>query len=330
MPLQRPTYHDVVEARNFIQNYLPKTPLVYVWSLSQMLGCNYYIKCENFQPVGAFKVRGGVYLVGTLSDDEKRVGVISASTGNHGQSLAFAGRLFGVRVVIYAQQKDVNPMKLQAMRNLGAEVRLHGKDFDEAREKAEQIAQQEGFRYVHPANEPKLIAGVGTMGLEIFEDLPDVDVIIVPIGGGSSACGNGIVAKHINPKVQIIGCQSERAPAVWHAWKEHHLKPYPKMETEHEGLATRVPFELTTSILWDVLDDFILLSDEEINDAICLLSQHAKVVAEGAGAASLAAAIKLKERLRGKKVVGIVSGGNIPMERYAAVLSGRISRKFSE
>ncbi|MFA4029490.1 MAG: hypothetical protein GDYSWBUE_000488 [Candidatus Fervidibacterota bacterium] len=330
MPLQRPTYHDVVEARNFIQNYLPKTPLVYVWSLSQMLGCNYYIKCENFQPVGAFKVRGGVYLVGTLSDDEKRVGVISASTGNHGQSLAFAGRLFGVRVVIYAPQKDVNPMKLQAMRNLGAEVRLHGKDFDEAREKAEQIAQQEGFRYVHPANEPKLIAGVGTMGLEIFEDLPDVDVIIVPIGGGSSACGNGIVAKHINPKVQIIGCQSERAPAVWHAWKEHHLKPYPKMETEHEGLATRVPFELTTSILWDVLDDFILLSDEEINDAICLLSQHAKVVAEGAGAASLAAAIKLKERLRGKKVVGIVSGGNIPMERYAAVLSGRISRKFSE
>ncbi len=330
MPLQRPTYHDVVEARNFIQNYLPKTPLVYVWSLSQMLGCNYYIKCENFQPVGAFKVRGGVYLVGTLSDDEKRVGVISASTGNHGQSLAFAGRLFGVRVVIYAPQKDVNPMKLQAMRNLGAEVRLHGKDFDEAREKAEQIAQQEGFRYVHPANEPKLIAGVGTMGLEIFEDLPDVDVIIVPIGGGSSACGNGIVAKHINPKVQIIGCQSERAPAVWHAWKERHLKPYPKMETEHEGLATRVPFELTTSILWDVLDDFILLSDEEINDAICLLSQHAKVVAEGAGAASLAAAIKLKERLRGKKVVGIVSGGNIPMERYAAVLSGRISRKFSE
>ncbi len=330
MPLQRPTYHDVVEARNFIQNYLPKTPLVYVWSLSQMLGCNYYIKCENFQPVGAFKVRGGVYLVGTLSDDEKRVGVISASTGNHGQSLAFAGRLFGVRVVIYAPQKDVNPMKLQAMRNLGAEVRLHGKDFDEAREKAEQIAQQEGFRYVHPANEPKLIAGVGTMGLEIFEDLPDVDAIIVPIGGGSSACGNGIVAKHINPKVQIIGCQSERAPAVWHAWKEHHLKPYPKMETEHEGLATRVPFELTTSILWDVLDDFILLSDEEINDAICLLSQHAKVVAEGAGAASLAAAIKLKERLRGKKVVGIVSGGNIPMERYAAVLSGRISRKFSE
>ncbi|MCS7253410.1 MAG: threonine/serine dehydratase [Armatimonadota bacterium] len=323
MPLQRPTYDDIVAARNFIRNYLPKTPLVHVWSLSQMLGCHYHIKCENFQPVGAFKVRGGVYLVGTLSDEEKRIGVISASTGNHGQSLAFAGMLFGVRVVIYAPKKDVNPMKLQAMHNLGAEVRLHGKDFDEAREKAEQVAREEGFRYVHPANEPKLIAGVGTMGLEIFEDLPDVEVIIVPIGAGSSACGNGIVAKHINPRVKIIGCQSERAPAVWYAWKERHLKPYHKMETEHEGLATRVPFELTTSILWDVLDDFILLSDEEISDAIRLLAQHAKVVAEGAGAASLAAAIKLKEHLFGKKVVGIVSGGNIPLERYAAVLGGR-------
>lgn len=319
--MNRPTFDDIVAARNFVRNYLPKTPLVPVWSLSQMLGCHYHVKCENFQPVGAFKVRGGVYLVGTLSENEKRIGVISASTGNHGQSLAFAGKLFGVRVVIYAPQKDANPLKLQAMRDLGAEVRLHGRDFDEAREEAERVARQEGFRYVHPANEPKLIAGVGTIGLEIFEDLPDVEVIIVPVGAGSSACGNGIVAKHLNPKVKIIGCQSEKAPAIWHAWKGHHLKPYPTMETEHEGLATRVPFELTTSILWDVLDDFILLSDEEINDAIRLLARHAKLVAEGAGAASLAAAIKLKGHLQGKKVVGIVSGGNIPMERYAAMLS---------
>ncbi|MBI4530376.1 MAG: pyridoxal-phosphate dependent enzyme, partial [Candidatus Latescibacteria bacterium] len=180
-----------------------------------------------------------------------------------------------------------------------------------------------GYRYVHSANEPHLIAGVGTMGLEVFEDLPDVDILIIPVGAGSGACGSGIVAKHLNPNVRVIGVQSERAPAVWHAWKGRHLKPYPTMTTEHEGLATRVPFELTTMILWDVLDDFVLLSDAEINGAIRLLAQHAKIVAEGAGAASLAAAVRLAEHLHGKKVVGIVSGGNIPIERYATLLSSQ-------
>jgi threonine dehydratase len=320
MKVIRPTFDDVVAARSLISRYLPRTPFVKVWSLSRMLGCEYYAKCENFQPVGAFKVRGGVNLVGRLSDDERRVGVISASTGNHGQSLAFAGGLFGVRVVIYAPAENVNPLKIQAMRDLGAEVRLHGRDFDEAREEVERVGRQEGYRYVHSANEPHLIAGVGTVGLEIFEDLPDVDVLIVPVGAGSGACGVGIVARHLNPSVRVIGVQSEQAPAVWHAWKGRHLRPYPTMATEHEGLATRVPFELTTTILWDVLDDFVLLSDEEINEAIQLLAQHVKIVAEGAGAASLAAAIRLRKHLHGKKVVGIVSGGNIPLERYAYLL----------
>ncbi len=315
--LNRPTFEDIVEAHRFISPYLPATPLVHTWRLSQILLCDYYCKCENLQPVGAFKVRGGVYLVGTLSDEEKRVGVISASTGNHGQSLAFAGHLFGVRVVIYSPAENANPVKLQAMRDLGAEVRLHGRDFDEAREEVERIAEMEGFRYVHSANEPKLIAGVGTMGLEIFEDLPDVDVILVPVGAGSGACGNGIVARHLNPGTRVIGVQSEAAPAIRHAWKGRHLKPYPTMATRHEGLATRVPFELTTTILWDVLDDFVLVSDEEINEAIYLLARDAKLVVEGAGAAPLAAAIKLRKELRGQRVIGIVSGGNISIEDFS-------------
>jgi threonine dehydratase len=158
------------------------------------------------------------------------------------------------------------------------------------------------------------------MGLEIFEDLPDVDVIIAPAGGGSCAAGNCIVAHELNPNVRVIAVQSEAAPAMWHAWRNHTLEPYPTMKTEHEGLATRVPFELTNEILWELLSDFALVTDAEINDAIRLLAKHAKQVAEGGGAAPLAAAIKLRDKLRGKKVVGILSGGNLPLQRFAALI----------
>jgi threonine dehydratase len=316
-----PDFDDILAAREFIAQYLPKTPLVRGAKLSERLGCDYYVKLENLQPTGAFKVRGGVNLVGTVSEQERRAGLVSASTGNHGQSIAYAGRLFGARVIIYAPIENVNDSKMQAMRDLGAEVRLHGRDFDEARLEAERVAQVEGYRYVHSANEPKLIAGVGTIGVEIFEDLPDVDVIIAPAGGGSCASGNSIVARQINPRARVIAVQSEAAPAMWHAWKNRALDPYPTMKTEHEGLATRVPFELTNKILWDLLDDFVLVTDEEINDAIRLLARDAKQVAEGAGAAALAAAIKLGDQLKGKKVVGILTGGNIPLERFAAVMA---------
>ena len=319
--MNAPTFDDILTARQFIAPHLPKTPLVRVDKLSEELGCDYYVKLENLQPTGAFKVRGGVNLVGTAPDQERQAGLVSASTGNHGQSIAYAGRLFGTRVIIYAPSQNINERKMQAMRDLGAEVRLHGRDFDEARLEAERAAESEGCRFVHSANEPRLIAGVGTIGLEIFEDLPDVDVIIAPAGGGSCASGNSIVANHENPKVRVIAVQSKSAPAMWHAWKNRRLDPYPTMETEHEGLATRVPFELTNRILWELLADFVLVTDEEINGAIRLLAIHAKQVAEGAGAASLAAAIKLRDQLRGKKVVGIVTGGNIAPERLATMLA---------
>ena len=319
--MRTPTFDDVVAARNFISTYLPKTPLVGITGISEELGCEYFAKLENLQPVGAFKVRGGVNLVGTADTKDRERGLVSASTGNHGQSIAFAGRIFHTRVVIYAPAENVNPLKLEAMRNLGAEVRLHGRDFDEARIETERAARAEGFRYVHSANEPQLIAGVGTIGLEIFEDLRDVDVIIAPAGGGSCAAGNCIVAKELNPQVKVIAVQSEAAPAMWHAWRNHSLEAFPTMNTRHEGLATRVPFELTNRILWKHLDDFVFVSDDEIDNAIRLLATNGKQVVEGAGAASLAAAIKLREELHGKKVVGVVTGGNIPPATFASILS---------
>jgi threonine dehydratase len=224
-------------------------------------------------------------------------------------------------VIVYAPAENVNESKIQAMRDLGAEVRLHGRDFDEARVECERCASEHGYRYVHSANEPALISGVGTTGLEIFEDLQDVDVIIVAAGGGSCASGNCIVAAGLNPLVRVIAVQSEGAPAMWHAWRNRSLEPYPTMNTIHEGLASRVPFELTNTILWELLSDFVLASDEEINEAIKILARDAKQVVEGAGAASLAAAVKLQKQLQGKKVAGIVSGGNIPTNRFAALLS---------
>ena len=315
-----PTFADVEAARKFVVQYLAPTPLVHCWSLSQQLGCDYYAKCENLQPVGAFKVRGGINLVGQLDAESRERGIISASTGNHGQSLAFAGQLFGVRVVIYGPEQNSNPVKVAAMRALGAEVRLYGRDFDEAREEVERVGRSEGLRYVHSANEPLLIAGVGTMGLEIFDALPAVDAVIVPVGGGSGACGNALVARHINPDMQIIGVQAAGAPACYRAWRERRVGLEAPMETRHEGLATRVAFELTTRMMWDLVDRFELVSDEEIDAALGLLAREAKLVAEGAGAAALAAVLKIKDELEGKKVVGILSGGNVPAERLAALL----------
>lgn len=319
--MQAPTYADILAAREFISAYLPKTPLVRSHKLSEALGCDYYLKLENLQPVGAFKVRGGVNLVGHAAREGHNETIVTASTGNHGQSIGYAGRLFDTRVIVYAPAENVNQAKLQAMRELGAEVRLHGRDFDEARLETERVANAEGFRYVHSADEPLLISGVGTIGLEIFEDLPDVDVIIAPAGGGSCASGNCIVARERNPNVKVIAVQSEAAPAMWHAWRNRNLDPYPRMKTEHEGLATRVPFELPSQILWQLLCDFVLVSDEQINDAVRILARDAKQLVEGAGAASLAAAFKLRDQLSGKKVVGIVSGGNLPLTRFAQLLA---------
>lgn len=321
-----PTFEDIVSARKFIAKYLPKTPLVRIPKISEALECDYYAKLESLQPTGAFKVRGGVNLVGndlSVRGTNERATLITASTGNHGQSIAYAGRLFGARVIIYAPAENVNEAKMQSMRDLGAEVRLHGRDFDDARLEMERVATEAGYRYVHSANEPLLIAGVGTIGLEIFEDLPDVDIIIAPAGGGSCAAGNCIVARELNPKVRVLATQSEAAPALWHAFRKRSLDPYPTMATVHEGLATRVPFELTNKVLWNLLADFILVTDAEINEAIRILARDAKQVAEGAGAASLAAAIKFSggpAGLRGKKVAGILTGGNIPSERLARVV----------
>lgn len=324
--LEPPTLADIRKAARTIAPHLPPTPLVRSPGLSELLGCDYWIKCENLQPVGAFKVRGGVNLAANLSAEEREAGLVAASTGNHGQSVAWAGRLFGIRVIIYAPAENSNPLKVAAMERFGAEVRLEGRDFDEAREACEAEVEREGLRYVHSANEPLHVAGVGTVALEVVDALPELDVMLVPVGGGSGAAGDGVVFRELRPDAELIGVQSASAPAAQVAWREGHLRPHRRMETPHEGLATRVPFELTMGILRETLSDFVVVEDAAIDRAVRLLAEHGRLVAEGAGAASLAGAFALKERLEGRTVVGVLSGGNIPPQRLARVLAGEDDR----
>ena len=311
---------EIVRARSVIYRYLKPTPLIHYGPLSEVTGFQTYIKHENHNPTGAFKVRGGLNLLASLPQGKKERGVITATRGNHGQSVAMASQIFGIPCTILVPHGN-NPEKNRAMQGFGAELVEYGRDFDEARQKAEEIREERGLRYVDPGNEPLLINGVGTYSLEIFEELPDVDVIIAPIGGGSGACGAITVARALNPKVRVIGVQAERAPSIYLSWKEGRIIETESADTFADGLATRVPFEMTFNILRDGISDIVTASEEEIKAGIRLLLETTHNLAEGAGAAPLAAGLKMRDQLRGKKVVMILSGGNIDLATLKWVLT---------
>ena len=305
-----PTLADVYAARKRIAPVLRPSALLRHPLLADSLGCDVRVKHENHNPTGAFKVRGGLNLVGSLSEPERRRGIITASTGNHGQSIAFACQREQVRCAVYVPRGN-NPEKNAAMRAFGAEVVEHGGDFDEAREEVERVAAVEGRRYVHSANEPLLIAGVATYALEIFEELPQADVILVPIGGGSGAAGLTLVRDALGLPAKIIGVQAERADAFARSWRGTDRVVGTSAATFAEGMATRVTFDLPFGILKRSLDDIVTLTEEELADGVRLALSATHNLAEGAGAAPLAAARKLEGPLRGKTVVCVMSGGNM-------------------
>jgi threonine dehydratase len=307
--VQIPTLNDVLAARTRVRRILQPTPLLSHPLLYAESGLDLYVKHENHNPTCSFKIRGGVNLVAGLSTSERR-GVMSASTGNHGQSIAFASRLESVPCTIVVPRGN-NPDKNASMRAMGAEVLEVGRDFDEAREYVERTSVERGLRYVHSANEPMLIAGVATYSLEVFETLPDVDVIIVPIGGGSGACGCCLVRTALGSRARVIGVQAERADAFARSWRTHQRTTAASADTFAEGMATRVTFDLTFGILERELDDIVTLGEEELAEGVRVALRATHNLAEGAGAAPLAAALKLRDRLAGKKVVCVMSGGNI-------------------
>lgn len=318
-PSTLPNFHDVLRARARIAPYLPRTLLIHYPALDELLGATVYVKHENTQPVGAFKVRGGLNFMAQLAPEERKRGVITASTGNHALSIAYAAHVFGVPAQVVMPQ-GANPNKVAAVRALGTEVILTGENFDAARAHAEHLAGQHGSRYVSPVD-PQLIAGVATETLEMLEDQPDLTAIFVPVGSGTGAVGACIVAETVSPGLAVIAVQSQAAPAAQHSWRDGVVRSAP-VRTFAEGVATGVGFEFTQQRLRTSLRDFLLVSDEEIRCAMRLLVTHAHTLAEGAGAASLAAAMQQRDRFRGQKVGVVLSGGNVEVEHLRRALGG--------
>jgi threonine dehydratase len=317
--MEPPSFQDLVDARPRVYAHMRPSPLLRHPLLDQWLGKPTWVKHENHNPTGAFKVRGGFNLVAQLTEDERRRGVISASTGNHGQSIALASRANGVRCRIGVPEGN-NPDKNAAMAALGAEVVEHGRDFDDAREYVESIAVAEGWRYVHSANEPHLIAGVGTLALEIFDERSDVDYIFTPIGGGSGACGCGIARTGLGRRTKVIGVQAEGAPAFARSWRGATRVATDEVNTFAEGVATRMTYDLTFEILRRELDDVVTLSEAELVDGLRAAISFTHNLAEGAGAASLAAARKYPTP-DGATVVCVMTGGNADARTLRRVLT---------
>jgi threonine dehydratase len=318
--LAPPSLGDVYRARRVVERHLPRTPLVRSEWLSDELDADVYLKREDTLPTGAFKVRGGITLCSRLSPEFRDRGLIAASTGNHGQSIAYAGREFDVPVTI-AVPADPNPDKVAAMERLGATVHAEGRDYDEAREWAERQARERGCRYVHSANEPALIAGVGTAGLEVLDDLPEVDAVVCPVGGGSSASGYCLTAGDA-AGADVVGVQAANADAMYRAWNEGHLDPQPSADTIAEGLQSRVPFALTTRILREKLTDMLTVTDAAIRDAVRATLEREHILLEGAGAASVAGALALADDLAGKTVVLQLSGRNLSTAKLRSIVGG--------
>jgi len=300
---------DILHAQKTIRPFLSPTPLYHYPLLDSLVGAEVYIKHENYLPIGAFKVRGGMNLMAHLPQAYRDRGVVTASTGNHGQSIAYAAQQFGVRATIVVPE-GANPVKVAAMRSYGAEVLFHGADFEASKRHCIVLEEEQGLRYINSGNEPHLIAGVGTHTLEIFEEQPDIDVLIVPLGGGSGVAGACIAAKTIRPQTRVIAVQATGAPAAYRTWQAREQRTA-AIDTFAAGLATGEPFMMPQELIWPRLDEFLLVDDNEMRVAIRHYLEKAKTLAEPAGAASLAAALKIKEDLKGKKVALILSGGNI-------------------
>ncbi len=298
---------ESLRARQVTGRYLRPTALTYYEALSRAAGARIYVKHENHQPIGCFKIRGGLTLIDRLVR-EKVSGVITYSTGNHGLSIATAARWLGIKAVVVLPT-TASPVKKRAILDCGAELVEAGATFDECAQVVEQISRERGYYYAHPCNEPLIIDGVGTEFVEIVEDLPDVDVVIVPLGGGSEAAAAVTTLGALKPAVEIIAVQAAAAPAAYQSWQAGRICQA-ENKTFAGGVATGLAYEIPFGIYKDRLADFVLLSEDEIYEGIALSAHYTHNIPEGAGGMPLMAALKLRDRLRGKNVVVQMSGCN--------------------
>lgn len=321
MKTSAPTFADLWHARRVLRRHLAPTPLVEHPVLSSRLGFDALVKLENVQPLGAFKIRGGLNLLASLDDRQRARGLCSATRGNHGQSLAHACALYGVECALFVPEGN-NPDKNAAMQALGARVVVGGRDFDEAWELASRHAERSGAHLVHPGREPALVAGVGTLAIEIVEQAGHpLDAVIVPVGVGSCIAGAALALGELSPSTRIIGVQAAHAPAMHHAWRSGESTPVAVRPTLADGLAVRVPVPLTLEIMRARVDEMVLVDETEIASAVRCYLETLHQLAEGAGAAALAGAFALTPALRGARVAVVLSGGNIDAATLHSVMS---------
>jgi threonine dehydratase len=307
-------------ARAVISRYLNRTSLTHYSELSRLIGCKAFVKHENHNPTGSFKIRGALNFFHHMSQEEVDAGILVATRGNHGLAMAWAGQWFHVPCTVVVPENN-NPEINRIIESYGAEVIVHGEDFYDAQSYCEELVDSAGYYYVQQGNESEILNGLATMGLEILEDLPDVEVIICPIGGGAGCASLIKTVRAFNPTIEIIGVEPQNAPSFYNSWKKGDIVILDDANTVADGLAARSVFQLPYVILKDSITDVVLLTEEEILEGIRLALFTTHNLAEAAGAVSLIAACKIKERLAGKKVVMIMSGGNLSLEVLKTAIS---------
>ena len=318
------TLKEFKEARGVLSGVIRNTSLVYSPAFSKATGNQIYIKPENMQVTGAYKIRGAYYKISTLSDEEKARGLVTASAGNHAQGVAYAAQAAGVSATIV--MPTTTPLvKVNNTKDYGAKVVLHGETFDDAAELAAKLSEEEGLTYVHPFNDPAIATGQGTISYEIFQDLPDVDVILVPIGGGGLATGVSTLAKLLNPNVTVIGVEPSGAASMKASLDAGHVVTLDRVETIADGVAVKTPGDQIFPYIQKNIDDIITIPDDELVDAFLDMMEKHKMIVENAGLLPIAALSHLK--CRGKNVVPVLSGGNMDVITVASLVQhGRINR----
>ena len=318
------TLKEFKEARGVLSGVIRNTSLVYSPAFSKATGNQIYIKPENMQVTGAYKIRGAYYKISTLSDEEKARGLVTASAGNHAQGVAYAAQAAGVSATIV--MPTTTPLvKVNNTKDYGAKVVLHGETFDDAAELAAKLSEEEGLTYVHPFNDPAIATGQGTISYEIFQDLPDVDVILVPIGGGGLATGVSTLAKLLNPNVTVIGVEPSGAASMKASLDAGHEVTLDRVETIADGVAVKTPGDQIFPYIQKNIDDIITIPDDELVDAFLDMMEKHKMIVENAGLLPIAALSHLK--CRGKNVVPVLSGGNMDVITVASLVQhGLINR----
>ncbi|MFL6720763.1 MAG: threonine ammonia-lyase [Sphingomonas sp.] len=327
--MQPPTIDDIRAAAERIKGAVIRTPMLVSRTLSEIIGAEVWLKFENLQFTSAYKERGALNKLLQLSPEERARGVIAASAGNHAQAVAYHARRLGIPATIVMPERTPT-VKVTQTKGFGATVVLHGDMFDDAYAHARELELEKGYVFVHPFDDPKIIAGAGTVALEMLEDAPDLDMFVVPIGGGGLMSGVSIAARSVKPDIELIGVEAELYPSMKCAIQGCHMPL--GGDTLAEGIAVKHPGELTSRILRDYADDVVLVSERDLERAVSMLVGIEKTVAEGAGAAGLAAMLSDPARYKGKKVATLLCGGNIDTHLLANVLvrdlvrQGRIAR----